>query len=88
MIGCTPAPAAPTENSSAANRLLVSVTATAGMLCLTASAGNFLTGTAPQQRIFGVQSKMDESGRLRHARTVGRSQTGLKFKPEGAADFC
>ena len=47
MIGCTPALAAPSENSSAPKRLFVSVTATAGKPAPATSPGSALTGMAP-----------------------------------------
>ena len=47
MIGWMPALAAASENSSAAKRLPVSVSATAGMPASAQSFGSALTGIAP-----------------------------------------
>ena len=47
MIGWTPALAIASENSSAAKRLPVSVSATAGMSASRQSSASFLTGIAP-----------------------------------------
>ena len=47
MIGWMPAFASVSENSSAAKRLPVSVSATAGIPSAAQSSGSFLTGIAP-----------------------------------------
>ena len=54
MIGCTPAPCASTENSSAANSALVSVTATAGIFEASQCLISFFTGTAPSSSEYSV----------------------------------
>ena len=54
MIGCTPAACAVTENSSAANMLLVSVTATAGMPDAAQSFGRLLSRTAPSRSEYSL----------------------------------
>ena len=65
MIGWTPASCAVTENSSAANMLLVSVTATAGIACAAAEVDQLLhRHRAFQKRVFGMDAEVDESGRV------------------------
>ena len=54
VIGWTPAPLARTENSSAQNMLLVSVTAMAGIAILPQRPTSFLTGTAPSRSEYSV----------------------------------
>ena len=56
-MGCTPAPLARTENSNAANMLLVSVTAIAGIFILSQSPTSFFTGTAPSRSEYSVWTR-------------------------------
>jgi hypothetical protein len=54
MMGCMPALLAVTENSNAANRLFVSVTAMAGMSMSVHIDGNFFKRIAPSSREYSV----------------------------------
>ncbi len=56
-MGWIPAPLASTENSSAANMALVSVTATAGMAAAVQRPISFFTGTAPSSSEYSVWTR-------------------------------
>ena len=66
-MGWTPASFAVTENSSAANMLLVSVTATAGMFCAVQRPTSFFTGTAPSRSECSVWVRRWMNGDVRRA---------------------
>ena len=63
MIGCTPLPAQAWLNSSAPNRLPVSVIATAGIAAVARQGGDLVgLDRALAQRIGGMDAEMDEVG--------------------------
>ena len=83
-MGWTPVAIAATENSSAANMLLVSVTATAGIRDFTQRSTSFFTGTAPFQELdisdrpIGKPVAEPKRGRI----YVGGNQQGLQAAQE------